>query len=89
MGKVLDVYWHFSEPGYTFLGHIIAGYHPNKNSFRDLPPHFTVDILSQDRHLNDAINLMHGPILTRFKDSDSNRCGLLFLFLASVVHHEN
>ena len=42
MGKVLDVYWHFSEPGDHYLGRILAGMDPKKASFGDLPPHWTI-----------------------------------------------
>ena len=89
MGKVLDVYWHFSEPGDTCLGRILAGYDPNSNTFGSLPPHFTIDNPAEDEHVNEAMNQMHGPILARFKDSTSNPYGILLLFLASVVYHEN
>ena len=40
MGKVLDVYWHFSEPGDHYLGRILAGLDPSLHSFGCLPPHF-------------------------------------------------
>ena len=40
MGKVLDVYWHFSEPGDHYLGRILAGMDPKKASFGDLPPYW-------------------------------------------------
>jgi len=30
MGKVLDVCWHFSEPGDTYLGRVLAGFDPSK-----------------------------------------------------------
>ena len=29
LGWVLDLYWHFAEPGDTFLGHVLAGLDPN------------------------------------------------------------
>ena len=85
IGKVLDAYFSFSEPGDTCLGRILAKYNPNDSYFAPMDPHDS----TQDEHLNEAMHQIHCPILTRFKDSDSNRCGLLFLFLASVVHHEN
>ena len=89
MGKVLDIYWHFLEPGDTCLGHILAGYNPNSEYFGALPPHFSVHNPSEDEYLNEAMNQMHGSILTRLKDSPSNPHGILLLFLDSVVHHEN
>ena len=89
MGKVLDVYWHFSEPGDTYLGRILAGYDPNNNTFGSLPLHFTIDNPGEDEHIDEAMNQMHGPILARFRDSPTNPYGVLLLFLASVVCHEN
>jgi hypothetical protein len=34
MGSVLDVYWHFSEPGDHYLGRILAGLDPKKSLLR-------------------------------------------------------
>ena len=38
IGKVLEVYWHLSEPGDHYLCQILAGMDPKKASFGDLPP---------------------------------------------------
>ena len=43
MGAVLDVYWHFSEPGDHFLGRVLAGLDPNKPQFATMPPHFILE----------------------------------------------
>ena len=72
----------FSEPGDTHLGHILAGYNPNDNSFGALTPHFAVDNPAQDENLNESMNQMHGSILTRLKDIASNPYIILLLFLA-------
>ena len=32
MGKILDVYWHFSEPGDHYLGRILVGMDPKRAS---------------------------------------------------------
>jgi hypothetical protein len=42
MGKVLDVHWHFGEPGDHFLGRVIVGLPENSPDFAILPPHFTM-----------------------------------------------
>jgi hypothetical protein len=42
LGRVLDIYWHFAEPGYHYLGRCLAGLDPNSEDFAVLPPHFTV-----------------------------------------------
>jgi hypothetical protein len=33
LGRVLDLYWHFAEPGDTFLGCILAGLDPSSEEF--------------------------------------------------------
>ena len=65
MGKVLDVYWHFSEPGDTCLGRALAGHDPNNSEFNSLPPHFNVDNPMEDEHIGEAMLRMHGPIINR------------------------
>jgi hypothetical protein len=46
MGSVLDVHWHFAEPGDHYLGHILAGLDPKKLYFATLPPHWKLDNLN-------------------------------------------
>ena len=43
MGKVLDVYWHFSELDDHYLGQISAGMDPKKVSFGDLPLYWIIE----------------------------------------------
>ena len=38
LGKVLDVYMHFMEPGDHYLGRILSGLDPMKQDFTALPP---------------------------------------------------
>jgi hypothetical protein len=42
LGQILDIYWHFTEPGDHYLGRCLAGFDPNSPDFACLPPHFTV-----------------------------------------------
>ena len=81
IGKVLDVYWHFSEPGDTCLGRMLAGYDPNNSSF-------IIDNPMQDKNLNEEMNWMCSPILAQWKDTPSNLHRILLLFLASVIYYE-
>ena len=88
MGAVLDVYWHFSEPGDHFLGRVLAGLDLNKPQFATMPPHFILEgDLMEDADIKEAMNMMYGPILEKYKDTDNNPTGLLLMVLASVVHH--
>ena len=88
MGKVLDVYWHFSEPGDTYLGRILAGFDPNSSNFGALPPHFIVDDPNQNVFISEAMNRMFGPILQKWKNTSCNPYGFLLLCLASIVYHK-
>jgi hypothetical protein len=42
LGRILDFYWHFAEPGDHYLGCCLADLDPNSEDFAILPPHFTV-----------------------------------------------
>jgi hypothetical protein len=86
---VLDLYWHFAEPGDTFLGRVLAGLDPNGEEFATLPPHWIMDDpLSNDR-IKEAMNLMFATILQRWGGTEVDPTGILLYFLASVVWHSD
>lgn len=87
MGKVLDVYWHFAQPGDCYLGRVLSGLDPNNASFAILPPHFNLDDPMTNSHVREAMYLMYGPILAQWGDKSANPTGLLLRVLASVVFH--
>ena len=91
MGAVLDVYWHFSEPGDHFLGRVLSGLDPNKSEFATPPPHFMMEgNLMEDEDINAAMQMMYGPILEKYKDNaEINPTGLLLMVLASVIYHSS
>ena len=89
LGKVLDVYWHFSNVGDCYLGRVLAGIDPNHHSFGILPPHFVVEDPMSNQHVREAMLLMYGPILKRWADTSVDPTGLLLRLLASVVHHSD
>ena len=91
MGAVLDVYWHFSEPGDHFLGRVLTGLDPNKSEFASPPPHFVMEgNLLEDEDINAAMQMMYGPILEKYKDNaEINPTGLLLMVLASVIYHSS
>jgi hypothetical protein len=60
MGSVLDVYWHFAEPGDHFLGRILAGLDPKKSSFATLPPHWKLVSPMANEHVTLAIEMLYG-----------------------------
>jgi hypothetical protein len=85
MGKVLDLYWHFSEPGDTYLGRILAGLDPNDKTFGTLPPHWKVDNPMGNAKIRKAMLSMFGTILQRWGGTAVDPTGILLLCLASVV----
>ena len=91
MGKVLDVYWTFSDAGDYFLGRILCGLDPNKSGFAIMPPHFIVENnLMEDDDIKKAMLLMYGPVLDKCQDNPANDpTGLLLLALASIIYHSD
>ena len=91
MGAVLDVYWHFSEPGDHFLGRVLTGLDPNKSEFATAPPHFMMEgNLMEDKDIHAAMYMMYGPILEKYKgNAEINPTGLLLMVLASVIYHSS
>jgi hypothetical protein len=85
MGKVLDLYWHFSEPGDTYLGRILAGLDPNEETFGSLPPHWKVENPMGNAKIREAMHLMYATLLQRWGGSAVDPTGTLLLCLASVV----
>ena len=89
MGTVLDVYWHFSEPGDHYLGRILAGLDPLKESFSELPPHWKVTNPMDHPRIKEAANDVYGPIMDAHMTIDNNPKGLLLRCLACIVYHSD
>jgi hypothetical protein len=88
LGKVLDVYWHFAEPGDTFLGRALAGMDPNSESFCVLPPHFNMENPMGDDDIKEAMELCFGAIINNWtKTTSSNPTSVLLRCFASMVYH--
>ena len=89
MGSVLEVYWHFSEPGDQYLGRILVGLDPTDATFGILPPHFTMIDPENNADVKRAATMMYGPIIEGHKDKEHDPSALLYRCLASVVHHSD
>ena len=88
MGKVLDVYWKFGEPGDSYLGRCLSGLNPNNASFAILPPHFCT--LEEDNSdVKEGMDLMYGKITSKWSGLDNDPTGILRLCLGSVVYHSD
>ena len=86
-GRILDLYWHFAEPGDTFLGRVLAGFDPNGEEFATLPPHWILEDPMSNEKVKEAINLMFATILQRWGHTAVDPTGILLYCLASVVWH--
>lgn len=89
LGRVLDLYWHFAEPGDTYLGRVLAGFDPNGEDFGALPPHWKVDDPMANERIKEGMNLMFATILQKWGNTDVDPTGMLLLCLASVVWHSD
>jgi hypothetical protein len=85
LGIVKDIYFKFAEKGDHVLGHILAKLDPDSVTFDVLPPHF---INTDDEHINQAMKLWFGNILSMLGDEDTFMLTILWRCLASLVHHE-
>jgi hypothetical protein len=82
LGKVLDIYWQFSETGDAYLGRCLAGLDPNSSNFSGLPPHWNVASPLEDDNIKEAMQLMYADIL----QVHQTMTGVLVCMLASVVY---
>jgi len=87
LGKVLDLYWHFAEPGDTYLGRVLAGLDPNSPEFATLPPHWKTSNPMANEKINEGMNLMFATILQKWSGTPVDPTGVLLVCLASVVYH--
>ena len=78
LGRVLDLYWHFAEPGDTFLGRVLAGFDSNGEEFATLPPHWTLDDPMSNERIKEAMNLMFATILQRWGGTEVIRQAFYF-----------
>ena len=87
MGKVLDVYWHCTEPGDNYLGRVLVGLNALSADFNILPPHFNVESPMENALIFCAMTMMYVPILDAWANTPNNPTGLLLRVLASVIYH--
>jgi hypothetical protein len=90
LGAVLDVYFHFCEPGDHYLGRVLCGLDANDANFKVLPPHFVMDSdPMENEFVREAMELMFGRMLAKWKNTAVDPTGLLLRCLASIVHHRH
>ena len=87
LGKTIDVYLHFAEPGDCFLGRTLACLDALQPNFKVLPPHFTIENPLEKKEVSETMSLMYGPIIQKWGGSQMDPTGLLLRLLASVIHH--
>lgn len=86
LGKVLDIYWRWSQQGDTYLGRLLTGLDPNDVEFGLLPPHFKQG--RENEHISEAMRLCFGPIIDMWAEKCTIESSLLLL-LASMVWHSD
>ena len=89
LGKVLDVYMHFMEPGDHYLGRILSGLDPMQEEFCALPPHFNVDNPLENADIMEGIELCFGNITKHWGSTKLDPMPMLLFLLASMVYHNN
>jgi hypothetical protein len=89
LGHILDLYWHFAEPGDAYLGRVLAGLDPNGEEFGTLPPHWNIDDPMSNERIKEGMNLMFATILQKWGDTEVDPTGILLLCLASVVYNSD
>ena len=55
VSMIIEVYLGFEDPGYQYLGRLLAGLLPNEALFATLPPHFTCG--KENQYISEANNL--------------------------------
>jgi hypothetical protein len=89
LGGVLDLYWHFCEPGDYFLGRVLAGLDPDSSEFVLLPPHWTIDNPMENETIAEAMRLLYATILQKWGSNEAFSVeGLLLRLLPSIIYHE-
>ena len=89
LGRILDLYWHFAEPGDHYLGRCLAALDPDSEAFATLPPHFSVDDPMANECIAKSMKLMYSTVLTKWGTALCNPTGLLLRILPSIVHHSD
>ena len=88
LGGVLQVYWHWGEPGDQLVGRLVACLDPDTEDFAVLPPHWIVQDPMKNEDIKEAMEMMYGPILQAYQDADENNpTGFLLRVLPSVIYH--
>ena len=70
LGQDYDVHWHFSAPGDTFLGRILAGFDPKEAKFAKPPPHWKVSEPLENEVIEEGMEVMFGPILAVWSNNE-------------------
>lgn len=90
LGRVLDLYWHFAEPGDHYLGRCISGLDPDSDDFATLPPHFNMANPMENPKVQQAMRTLYSATLQKYGDNpEMNVVGLLLRVLPSLIYHSD
>jgi len=79
--------WHFSEPGHTYLGRVLAFLQPNSPCFATLPLHFNLDEPMLNNIVKEGMLLCFVLVLQKWHGMQVDPTGLLLRCLATMVWH--
>ena len=81
LGKIMDIYFKFGDPGDQYLGRIMAGLDPNSELFGILPPHFKEsEKWIEDPELKEAMNLCFGPFIRNL----NHQCTIFAIIIITI-----
>ncbi len=89
MGKVLDLYFQFAEPGDHYLGRVLVGLDVNSPDFAALPQHFITDDPMSNEAIREAMSSMYAVVLQKHAGTNSDPMALLLRVLPSVIYHSD
>ena len=69
------------------MGCVLCGLNALLQDFNILPAHFTVESPMEDEIISMAMEIMFGPILSKWANTPQDPTGLLLRLLANVVYH--
>jgi hypothetical protein len=90
LGEILDIYWHFADLVYHYLGRVLALLDPTTSpDFATLPPHWNMSDPMGNPKVKEAMHLMFATILQKWSGLAVDPTGVLLICLASAVYHSN
>ena len=85
IGAVLQCYWQFGIPGDQLVGRLVACLDPDTEAFATLPPHWSIADFATNADVQEAMEMMYGPLLRAYKNGANDPTGLLHRLLPAII----